>query len=179
MFSKQDSVLQKGDIVINPKTNRPIKVGSRTWLKLVKDGVMDSQYDDPVELCDVGEMVNPAQIQHRINQLDKLPPDGVQTVRGRGRYQNKLVKRIMKPSPQQITKMTAKTGAKVICNNIDKLSECDDLEQQIEQMILAEMLEPKIKQYNHRNHNIEYVTHDTPIYDECDDSEAEYDHVCD
>ena len=44
------SLPQKGSIIINPKTQRPVRVGSRTWLKLVKQGVLAGNYSDQKEL---------------------------------------------------------------------------------------------------------------------------------
>lgn len=34
----------KGDIIINPLSGRRVHIGSKTWRKLVKDGVLDKQY---------------------------------------------------------------------------------------------------------------------------------------
>jgi hypothetical protein len=31
---------QKGDLVVNPTTQRAVKEGSRVWIKLVKDGLL-------------------------------------------------------------------------------------------------------------------------------------------
>ena len=44
------NLASKGDIIINPKTQRPIRVGSRTWLNLVKQGIVEGRYKDPREL---------------------------------------------------------------------------------------------------------------------------------
>ena len=49
------SLPKKGTIIINPKTQRPVKVGSRTWLKLVRDGLVEGQYSDPKEIYTVQE----------------------------------------------------------------------------------------------------------------------------
>ena len=45
-MSAQQPISNKGDIVISPKTGRSIKVGSRIWLKLVKDGIISGEYSD-------------------------------------------------------------------------------------------------------------------------------------
>ena len=40
-------MLSNNDYIINPKTNRPVKVGSRVWRDLVKEGIVSSQnYQD-------------------------------------------------------------------------------------------------------------------------------------
>ena len=38
---QQNNVPVKGQIIINPQASRPVKVGGRTWLKLVKDGLVN------------------------------------------------------------------------------------------------------------------------------------------
>jgi hypothetical protein len=49
------AIPKKGTIIINPKTQRPVRVGSRTWLKLVKEGLIQGHYSDPNEIYDVKE----------------------------------------------------------------------------------------------------------------------------
>ena len=40
----ENNVPEKGQLIINPKTNRPIKVGSRVWLGLVKEKLVEGTY---------------------------------------------------------------------------------------------------------------------------------------
>ena len=52
------SLPRKGDIIINPNTSRPIKVGGRSWLKLVKEGVLEGRYSDPNEITNIDDEGN-------------------------------------------------------------------------------------------------------------------------
>ena len=49
MSSQQSNIPKKGDIIINPNTQRPIRVGGRSWLKLVKEGLVSGHYTDEME----------------------------------------------------------------------------------------------------------------------------------
>ena len=40
------NVLEKGTKVLNPKTNRFVKVGSSSWRKLVLDGTLQGAYKE-------------------------------------------------------------------------------------------------------------------------------------
>jgi hypothetical protein len=84
---------KKGDIVINPKTSRGVKVGSRTWLTLVKDGVLEGVYDDPNELYNLAANDTTEQIEQKRLELDNNLPAGKHAVKGRGKYKGKLVVR--------------------------------------------------------------------------------------
>jgi len=149
---QQNNVPKKGDIIINTKTQRPVKVGSRTWLKLVKDGLVEGRYSDPNELYEVKE---PAEVEGKIEELNKTLPRGQQAVRGRGKYKNKIVRRQKRPDPQELTEYTARTAARTIAQNVDLIElplrdnavlvnssgdTYEDLETQLEKMILAEMM---------------------------------------
>ena len=59
------NIPKKGDIIINPRTQRPVKVASRTWLKLVKEGIVEGRYTDPNELASLPE------------QYEEIPPDEI------------------------------------------------------------------------------------------------------
>jgi len=128
---------KKGDIIINPSTQRPVKVGSRTWLNLVKKGLVEGRYSDPNELYEIKE---PIEIKEKIEEINKTLPRGQQAVRGRGKYKNKIVRRHKRPDPQELSEYTAKTAARTIAKNVDNLDTYDDLETQLEKMILAEMM---------------------------------------
>lgn len=135
--NKESKVPMKGTIIINPKTQRPVKVGSRTWLKLVKEGVVEGRYSDPKELY---EIQDPKETDEKINEINKTLPPNQQAVRGRGRYKNKIVRRMKQPSTKEITEYTARTAARTVSNNIENLKEFDDLEAQLENMIMNELL---------------------------------------
>jgi len=81
--------------VINPRTKRPIKVGGRTWIKLVKG-------DPQIEkiLGNEGEFIDEMSL-----------PENIQAVKGRGKYKGKIVTRNMKPPVKDIINHVIKTAA--------------------------------------------------------------------
>ena len=188
------NIPKKGDIIINPKTSRPVKVGSRTWLNLVKKGLVSGHYQDPNELYSIQENDN---VEEKIKELNNDLPDNVQSVRGRGKYKNKIVKRRKQPNTRQVVKHTAKTAARTVSKSIrqnDRLSEVEDLELQLENMIMAEMMNAeseynqpaprrittKIKRKVPKQINIEDLEDDEEYYEaeepqEYYDDDVEYD----
>lgn len=133
------SIPDKGQIIINPTTGRPILVGGGTWLNLVKKGIIEGRYSDPKELYQVEEGDNVAE---KIEELNKNLPINVQSVRGRGKYANKIVKRNKAPSVRDTAQYTAKIASKVVSDPdvYDKLQETDDFELQLENMIMMELM---------------------------------------
>ena len=183
------SVPSKGDIIINPKTQRPVRVGSRTWLKLVKEGLIQGHYSDPNEIYDVKDGDNEEELIQQFNET--LPPTQ-QAVRGRGRYANKIVKRNKQPSTRQITQHTARTTARKLKDPevYERLQEADDFEAELENLIMTELAgytpEPiKVKpnrnvgSLKQREHAENYYTKEPEEeYEEVeyeDDNEDEYD----
>ena len=132
------AIPKKGDIIINPKTQRPVKVGSRTWLKLVKEGLIQGHYSDPNEIYDVKEGDNEDDLIQQFNET--LPPTQ-QAVRGRGRYANKIVKRNKQPTTRQITQHTARTTARKLKDPeiYEQLQEASDFEAELENLIMTEL----------------------------------------
>lgn len=94
MSSEYRRVLQKGDLIVNPKTGRVIRIGSRTYLKLVKEGTLANvSYRDSNIMKSVPPETSGHMVEKMKKELDReLPPD-TQVVKGRGKYKNKLVKR--------------------------------------------------------------------------------------
>ena len=88
-MSTQQHNTPVNQIIINPKTQRPIRIGGRTWLKLVKDGLIEGTYSDPNEICDIVE----ENLEEKIEEINRDLPNNVQAVRGRGKYAGKIVKR--------------------------------------------------------------------------------------
>ena len=136
---------RKGDIIINPKTQRPVKVGSRTWLNLVKQGIVEGRYTDPKELGTLPEQyeeIPPEEIEQKIEEVNKNLPRHQQAVRGRGRYKGKIVSRNKRLAPEEVSKYTAQVATRAVANNIETLAEYedDDIEGMLEKMILAEMM---------------------------------------
>ena len=136
--SQQNNVPQKGDIVINPKTSRPVRVGSRVWLTLVREGLVDGHYSDPKTLYEVKD---DSEYEEKINELNEKLPNNVQAVRGRGKYKNKIVKRHKQPSTRQVSQHTVRTTARKLKDPqvYDDLMESNDFETQLEQLIMAEL----------------------------------------
>lgn len=137
-MSVKPVIESKGDIVMNPRTQRPIKVGSRIWLKLVKDGVLNGDYTDPNVVCEIDPHEAKEEIQQRIKTLNKKQPAGTHLVRGRGVYKNKLVKRNKQLNEQEVSKKTSKIASKLIANTDD-----EDLEKKLETMIYNELMKNK------------------------------------
>ena len=105
MSSNIDNIPVKGSIIINPKTSRPVKVGSRTWVNLVREGIVSGNYHDSNELY---EMKEGDDIKQKIQELNKTLPINQQSVKGRGKYKNKIVKRNKTPTTHEITKHTSR-----------------------------------------------------------------------
>lgn len=136
---------RKGDIIINPNTQRPVKVGSRTWLNLVKQGVVEGRYTDPKELGQLPEKyeeIPPEEVEEKIEQVNKTLPRHQQAVRGRGKYKGKIVSRNKRLAPEEVSRYTARVATRAVANNINTLAEYedDDIEGMLEKMILAEMM---------------------------------------
>ena len=136
-MSANQNIPKKGDIIINPNTQRPVKVGSRTWLGLVKLGLVSGHYRDPKELATIEDGED---IEQKIEVINKTLPRGKQSVRGRGRYKGKIVSRNTRPSSEEVSRYTAQIASRAVSNNIDELAESDDLEGMLEKMIMEEML---------------------------------------
>jgi len=132
-----NSIPNKGDIIISPSTNRPIRVGSRVWLSLVKQGLVEGRYTDPKELGTIPE--RPEDLAEEISRIDKTLPRGQQSVRGRGKYKNKIVSRNKNPDTEDVSRYTAQMASKVVHENIESLAECEDLEAELNRLILQEM----------------------------------------
>ena len=147
MTTKQqlNNVPMKGQIIINPTTSRPIRVGSRTWLNLVKQGIVSGHYRDDKELATLPEKYEelpPEEIEQKIEEVNRTLPRGQQGVRGRGRYKGKIVKRNKRLAPTEVSRYTAQVATRAVANNIEQLanSEDDDIEGMLEKMILEEMM---------------------------------------
>ena len=139
-MSAKQPIQCKDEIVYNPKTNRPIKVGSRSWLNLVKQGVIAGEYADENVLGEYNEEESKQEIKKRIKQLNEKQDIGNQVVRGRGVYKGKLVKRSKALSVQDISKKTSKIASKIVIDDED-----EKLEKELEAMIYNELMKGKPK----------------------------------
>ena len=164
------TVPKKGDIIINPNTQRPIKVGGRSWLQLVKQGVVNGHYTDPKKLAPIGD--NP---KEQIEELNKSLPNTQQAVRGRGQYKGQIITRNKRPNTEDVTRYTAKMASRIVNDNIESLADCDDIEAELERLILQQMAGPvelskktsKKKVGRPRKTTEEkYVLQEAPQYDE-------------
>lgn len=132
------NIPKKGDIIINPNTQRPVRVGGRTWLGLVKKGVLEGRYTDPKELS-IPQTQEPQEIEQEIQRVNQTLPRGQQAVRGRGKYKGKIVSRNLRPPTEEVSRYTAQMASRVVNENIEDLADCDDLEAELERLILQEM----------------------------------------
>lgn len=131
-------MLSKGDIVINPKTQRPVKVGSRVWRSLVKEGLFEGSYKDPRTLYEVQP---DEKIEEKIQELNQTLPPNQQAVRGRGKYKNKIVRRNKQAGMEDVIKYTTKSAVKAIKNTPDIVEEEEeDMETLLENLILKELM---------------------------------------
>ena len=130
----------KNQLVLNPQTQRAVKIGSRTWMNLVKQGIIENDYKDENELSKYSEDDSPEEVEQRIKKINKRLPPYKQAVRGRGKYKNKLVTRNKRLAPTDVSRYTAKMATRVVRENIDELSHCDDIESVLEQLIHSEMV---------------------------------------
>ena len=160
--------------IINPKTQRPVKIGSRTWRKLVGDGIIENQkIDEPCELYELSQEDN---VEQKINELNRSLPITEQAVRGRGRFRNKVVKRRKQPSTEIVAEHTIKTTAGKLRdrNTYESLHENGNFDEDLETMIMKELsksLNVKAPPEYQVNNNI--VEEDEEDYD--DDSSEDYD----
>jgi hypothetical protein len=127
----------KGDLIINPSTSRPIKVGGRIWLKLVKEGLVSGHYTDPKKLGKLPD--NEEEAEKEIERINKTLPRGKQSVRGRGIYKGQITTRNKTPDTEDVSRYTAQVASKVVNENIERLSDCDNIEAELEKLILQEM----------------------------------------
>ena len=161
------SVPHKNDFVINPQTKRPVKVGTQTWTKLVKQGILDGNYADDNILDECKEDCSQDEIDEQIQEINSHLPAGLTAARGRGKYANKIVKRHKQLNIQEITKKTSKLASKIV--NRDE----DIDEDELEQMIFNELMigkPKKLKQTQKKSANYQ-----TKEITDCSQSESEED----
>lgn len=131
----------RGELMINPLTGRPIKVGGSTWCKLARRGEVPNRYvdDREVEMPDDWEDLTEPAKKKRLREMSAEMPIGTSVVKGRGRYEGKLVKRYLKPKSHETSRHTAKVAGKVVKQHMDSLSDMDDMEGELERLIMEEL----------------------------------------
>ena len=174
---KQSNIPNKNDIIISPTTSRPIKVGGRSWLKLVKEGLVSGHYIDPKKLGKLPD--NEEEAEKEIERINKTLPRGKQSVRGRGKYKGQIITRNKTPDIMDVSRHTAKMAGKIVNENIVNFSELegDDIEAEIERLILKELAifkEPtKKKTHNKITAEEKYTLQEAEKYDELSEDDEE------
>jgi hypothetical protein len=132
---------QQGEFVINPNTKRPIKVGGNVWRKLVKTNILEDKYSDPAELY---KLEPDEDAEKKIQELNKNLPINQQSVRGRGKYKGKIVRRNRTLNTTDVAKYTSKLATKILkekansSENLDDMSE-DEMSEMLSNMLIEKM----------------------------------------
>jgi RecG-like helicase len=174
-------MVKKNDYVLNPNSQRMVKVGGKVWRSLVKEGLLEGAYEAPDEniLYDIEEVENIDELRNDFDE--KLTPD-IQAVRGRGKYKNKLVKRRKQISPEKMTEYTRNTAIQAVKENMDTLagySDDEELERELERIINEELLTgqtlKKVKQRKEKNNKkARFVEVESESLSEDEDDDDEY-----
>lgn len=157
---------RENDIVINPQTQRPIKVGGRIWLKLHKQGILEGEFKAKNEIYSIKEDDDEGEIQNKINDANEKLPDGIQAVRGRGKYAGKIVKRRLQPSTEQTTRSAIRKTAQVIREPevYENLQNSDDFQGELEELIMREFTAMNMKQLSPHTSDDESTDEDENEY---------------
>ena len=135
-------MLSKTDYVKNPHTNRPVKVGSRMWRTLVKEGSLSAEnFVDEKELYALKPNEDPTQI---IKELNKTLPRNKQAVRGRGMYEGKIVKKDkpmdnLEETVNIVKKASVKAMKQLVPESVD---DEESWQTQLENLIMMELVKP-------------------------------------
>ena len=120
-----------GEYVKNPKTGRALKIGSRVWVSLVREGILKYiSYEDPQIFEELPQNESEQEVDLKIQTINRTLPRNQQAVRGRGKYANAIVKRNKTPSVKDVVHFTAKKSAKVMVENhvLNEDEDDDDME---------------------------------------------------
>ncbi len=130
--------------ITNPRTGRPVKVGSNTWKKLVRENTIEGE-DMPDNALYEAESKEEARIAKKIMQKNKqVPKNKTLAVKG-----NKVVKRAKRLTQAELTKQINKCASRVFKReqeNINPNWSEDKIAAYIENKILEEMLKLNIKE---------------------------------
>ena len=170
---------QQGEFVINPNTKRPIKVGGNVWRKLVKTNILEDKYSDPAELY---KLEPDEDAEKKIQELNKNLPINQQSVRGRGKYKGKIVRRNRTLNTTDVAKYTSKLATKILkekansSENLDDMSE-DEMSEMLSNMLIEKMTgsKPEHKVVKKETYKIETETEFQEEEEESDKSQNEDD----
>jgi len=153
--------------IINPRTNKPVKIGGRVYMNLIRDGILKNQnYKDPKILYDIDEKDEEQDIIIKKKKIKEKLNINEDVVKGRGKYKGKLIKKHKQPNTQDVIKHTLKKTSRKLKDKkvYDKIYETDNYEDNFENLMLKELNnicnEPvmikkkpvnKVK-YDHSNH---------------------------
>ena len=152
--------------IINPRTNKPVKIGGRVYMNLIRDGILKNQnYKDPKILDTIDEKDNEEDIIIKKKKIKENLNINEDVVKGRGKYKNKLIKKHKQPKTEDVIRHTLKKTSKKLKDKkiYDKIYETDNYEDDFEKLMLKELNnicnEPvktkkpvkKVK-YDHSNH---------------------------
>lgn len=85
------------NIIINPLTQKPIKIGGRVYIQLVNDGILSAHNDLLENELDTYDDNDDA--KEKINDYNEILKDkNMHAVKGRGKHENKIVTRRKKPT---------------------------------------------------------------------------------
>jgi hypothetical protein len=108
----KSNVPNKGDTIINPRTGRPVKVGGKSWLKMVSEGLVEGHYQSARVTAPVTAPIK-KQIAESVNR---------------------------NTSPNTSAKNMSRIAASVLRNNIDEIVNTDgDIGDVIERLIIANL----------------------------------------
>jgi hypothetical protein len=128
--------------VRNPNSGRAIKVGSRVYMSLVKQGTIDREdYSHPDEIQTIED---DRPMEQQVDEAnDKLEDEGdgedFHAVQGRGQHSGMFVKRRKRISNEKVARKTAKAATRAVSNNIGRLTEVEDIEAELERLIMEEL----------------------------------------
>lgn len=134
-----ETIARAGEYIKNPLTQRQILVGGRTYIKLVKRGILDGVYEDDNEVYEIEDEDDEAISMKKI-ELDHTTKRNKHVVRGRGRHAGKLVTRRRQVRRKKLEKLVnrraeallatykKKKKRKVVYESDDDMDIIDDID---------------------------------------------------
>ena len=132
-------IYKLGDKITNPETGRYIEVGKPAWRKLAKKGLVSSKYRNPKVKANIKDDSEAVVQQKKKKLQEELQDTSYQIVRGKKSTKNNLVlrKRLNKDKFNRSKNTNlAKKVSSILLNNIDILTESNNIEKDIEQTLM-------------------------------------------